>query len=1207
MIPNPHLVNWLIHISHPRSFLVPERERVAAPLKGPWRWIAAVFHTSNSEFIEKCGLDAYFFLRYLRMLLKIFVPLTLLLTPILICLNAVDGKGGHFTTAAPLNNSAVWTNVTGLNQLAWGNVKPTNTNRYWGHFICAVIVVAYCCYVFFDELKGYVRLRQAYLTSPQHRLRASATTVLVSAIPRKWCTVEALDGLYDVFPGGVRNIWINRNYDELNEKVQRRSNIARWLEDAQTNLIKNAKKAQMKKVAKEAKEAGQMQSKAEKKQEKKDQDQKAAAMAEASGGKSTNDPHQVHQTVSEEVYEPSSRSDSPRRTNRLGAIPIPVVGRGFEAVGAGITTVGKTLLGGFKTVGRGVENTVITSQGFQTASEEDLYSQIQNNQSPISSHDGAPASSPDLEDCEADIRSVSPNQHIHREHHQDRPISREKDEHVLSRPQTAASDHIVNTIPLHGKSKWAPWRNDRNKISIPAPFPHGYNQNPDPNAGTREPPKQFWEFWRKPIPPEEYSAAYNDDYDTNDDEALWKKYLKPEERDTMRLPIGGIDALWWIPFVGKKVDTIEYCRQELARLNLEIEEDQKDPHKYPLMNSAFIQFNHQVAAHMACQSVSHHTPMQMAPRAVEIAPSDVIWSNMSVKWWERWVRTGLIIVVVFWLIVGWVPAVAITGFLANLDSLSHTAPWLGWVQSIPTAVSSIIQGILPATLLAILLILLPIILRILARIQGVPTGTAIELSVQWYYFTFLFVQVFLVVSLSSSFTNILANLNSSITIQFIPTLLADNLPTAANWFFGYIFLQACSVSAGVLARLGALFGWFVLGSIFDNTARQKWARQVNLPQVQWGTFYPVYTNFACIGLIYCTIAPLMSFFLLLTFSIFWFVYRYQTLYITKFTQDTGGLLFPQAINQLFVGLYVMEVCLFGLFLLVQGVDPRTGMPMGTPCQGQAILIFVVFIFTIIYQVLLNHSFGPHLQYLPITLEDDAVIQDEEFARAQDKRLHLGEDEDENLEDALEARERRSQEEDHIAEAADKQDTEKRFSRRLHRSDLNPLSYVPGAMSNVVRGGWINRNNQPQVKSTGNWAEEGRKKRAVDVNAGVERLMRQHRLRVAARKDKEGGHDDTAGIADALFAGINDEIEDLTAEERDILIQRAFQHEALRAKRPVIWIPRDELGVSDDEIARTKKFSDNIWISNEHTSLDSKARVVYRKSPPDFSQLDLIQL
>lgn len=1187
-----------------------------------------VFETGNSEFIQKCGLDAYFFLRYLRMLLKIFVPLTFLLGPILICLNVVGGKGDNFALGIYAQNDSwnhAWDNVTGINQLAWGNVRPTNTNRYWGHCICAVIVVGYCCYVFFDELQGYVKLRQAYLTSPQHRLRASATTVLVSAIPKKWCTAEALEGLYDVFPGGIRNIWINRNFDELNEKVQTRDSIARTLESAQTNLIKMAKKAQLKQAAKTANSTGHKQTKAEKKQELKNQDEMAAAMAETGAGQSTNNPHQVHQTVEEDSDDSSSRSSSVSGNGRRKPlIPIPIVGRGIEAVETGIVSVGKTLFGGLKSVGRGVEDTVNTTQGLQTTSRENLTQQStpdrrNANRSALPQYDGAATSSLELEHDPIELRAISSQKdHFNRprktqNHPKDQAITEKRDSNESSRPQSAAtSDHIVHKVPLHGKSKWAPWRIDHNKIDVPAPYPHGYSSNPQPGLGTRPPPKKFWEVWRKGPESEEYPDAYDKGHDANEGDALWKKYLKTSERETMRLPIGGIEALSWLPFVGRKVDTIDYCRAELARLNLEIEQDQKDPKKYPLMNSAFIQFNHQVAAHMACQSVSHHTPMQMAPRAVEISPKDVIWSNMSITWWQRWLRTVLVLVLVFWLIVGWAIPVAFTGVLSNLDSLAGFVPWLKWVAAIPTPVKSIMQGILPAALLALLLILLPIILRALARLQGVPTGTATELSVQWYYFSFLFVQVFLIVTLSTSLPKILSSLNASISIGFVPNILATNLPSAANYFFNYIFLQACSVSAGVLAQVGALFGWFIMARIFDSTARQKWQRQVDLPQVQWGTFFPVYTNFACIGLIYCTVAPLMLIFLLITFGLFWFVYRYQTLYITKFSHDTGGLLFPKAINQLFVGLYVMELCLFGLFLLVTGANPETGEPGGTPCSGQAIVMIIVFIMTVVYQVLLNHSFGSLLQYLPITLEDDAVIQDEEFARSQDKRLNLGDeddDDDEDLNEVLRAKKShsREREEDLLEEAADAEEVEKHQSRKLHRADLNPLK-ASGAMTKVIRGGWANRN-KPHRKTSesANWNIEDRKKPAVDVNSDMNKMIRQHRLRNIARKDKENGHNATAGIADALFAGINDEIEDLTPEERDILIRRAFQHEALRARRPVIWIPRDDLGISDDEIIRTKRFSDHIWISNEHTGLDGKARVVYRKSPPDFSQLDLIAL
>ena len=73
---------------------------------------------------------------------------------------------------------------------------------------------------------------------------------------------------------------------------------------------------------------------------------------------------------------------------------------------------------------------------------------------------------------------------------------------------------------------------------------------------------------------------------------------------------------------------------------------------------------------------------------------------------------------------------------------------------------------------------------------------------------------------------------------------------------------------------------------------------------------------------------------------------------------------------------------------------------------------------------------------------------------------------------------------------------------------------------------------------------------------------------------------------------------------------------MRAKRPVVWIPRDRLGVSDDEIKRAKKMSTvmvdgiektNIWMSNEGVALNGRGKVVFRRSPPDFSNVDLIVL
>ncbi|MCJ1384779.1 hypothetical protein MMC17_007897 [Xylographa soralifera] len=994
--------------SQPRTYLVPEKQRTEPPPKGIWRWIIPVYRTSKVEFVQKCGLDAYFFLRYLWLLLKIFVPSAAVILPVLLPINYVGGKGPNFATGI-YSNATTWNNVTGLNQFAFGNVRPDETNRYWAHLILAVGVIVWSCWVFFDELKDYIKLRQAYLTSPQHRLRASATTVLVSGIPKEWCTAKALDGLYDVFPGGIRNIWINRKFDDLNAKIKLRNKLALSLESGETNLVQNAKKAQMKKAKEEAKKAGKKQTKEEEKQEKKKIDEKASAVANLDGV-SAGDPHQVRHNIREILSDRGrqhSRDETKNQVHKRRLVPIPLVGQGIDAVGHGLGNIGKTVLGGFRTVGKEVDERLNTTNGFVPPEDGEFATQLQTTGGYEPPEDKTVAIQHDSEDEEG--RS---------DHH-----IRDSASTVVQRRESDA-------------------RSDK---------------------------------------------SYNED---DDDDALWRRYLKPKDRDTMRLPIFGWTWMISLPLIGKKVDTIYYCRKEIARLNVEIEEDQGNPEKFPLMNSAFIQFNHQVAAHMACQSVTHHMPKQMAPRMVEISPDDVIWDNMSITWWESYIRTVVVLVLIIGLVIGWAIPVSFTGTLSQIQYLSQTLSWLSWLQRVPAVILAVIQGLLPQLLLALLLLVLPIILRLLAKNQGVPTGMAVEISVQKFYFGFLFVQVFLIVSISTTITTVVAQIAAS--PQSIPAILAENIPKAANYFFSYLILQALSVSAGALLQVGELLSWFILGPLLDGTARKKWARQMNLPTTQWGTFFPVFTNLAAIGFIYAVISPLILIFNVITFGLFWIAYRYNSLYVTKFRSDTGGLLFPTAVNQLFVGLYFMEASLIGLFFLVTNADANGNATSNTPCKPQAIIMIIVLCLTVVYQILLSQNFSPLYRYMPITLEDDAVERDGEFARAQE----------------------------------------------MHSMDEE-------------RG-----NNDHRPTSSG---------------ANVEGL------------------------------------EDLTPAERDFLVQRAFQHEALRAKRPVVWIPRDDLGVADDEVYRTQRTSKHIWISDQYTALDSKARVVYRRSPPDFSEVDLIDL
>jgi hypothetical protein len=1166
----------------------------------------------DREIIRKCGLDAYFFLRYLQTLLVIFIPIALVVIPVLVPLNYIGGMGRDVVTNATENAT---TNPnpnipTGLDTLAWGNVSPKQQHRRWGHLILALGVILWVCGVFFTELKVYVKIRQDYLTSAEHRLRASANTVLVSSIPDKWLSEEALRGLFDVFPGGIRNVWLTRDFTPLLAKIQERGGVHAKLESAESEMIRAAKRKQLQ----QAKEGGgiiqrlRTENRAGRAERAKAQDEEARRRAETAGGLSANTPH-LPQGVHEAIGEDDDKSDadmtdiqegdSEEEKRQAHRNPLAKIGHGLgRGVGKGAAVIGGAglgLIGGAKAVRRGLDDELDKTAGFDFAS---------------AAHRRGPASTTtaDPDSPSRDYMTVDEDDRPKNSFASEAPLTKNPQQHAhsssnasdLNAKETADPRSFGNTtrratnideMIVTDKTRWYQfWKPPTG--SYASPIPQGCDTGEYPWKSEK---KKFWQvvkdsipFLGPSVPPVEYPTAYTHDYTKQpEDDAEWRKWLKPEERPHHRVANFKWTPSWLpaLPLVNKKTDTIYWCRAELARLNMEIEEDQQHPERYPIMNSAFIQFNHQVAAHMACQSVTHHIPKQMAPRMVEISPDDVLWDNMAISWWSEWARRGIVLALVTGMIILWAFPVAWTASLSQIDALVREYSWLEFLvenEIINNAIKAI-AGVLPALVLAVILALVPMVLGLLAAFQGSKTGSQKTETIQIYYFVFLFVQVFLVVSIASGTFQTLANISKDVTST--PNVLAENLPKAANYFFAYMILQALSTSSGTLLQIGTLLVWYVWARIVDNTARAKWTRNTKLPVVQWGSFFPVYTNFACIALIYSIVAPLIALFAIITFSLLWVAHRYNMLYVTRFKTDTGGVLYPRAINQTFTGLYVMELCLIGLFFLA---EDETGKNV---CFPQGIIMVIALIFTIIYQYVLNSSFGPLLRYLPITFEDEAVLRDEAFQRAQSRRLGLLPDDDEATSLTRPGTAGTSAADDIELEKLSHGNPNGGGGGRNH----NRTNSVLGRFAPVNKG----------IAHASTWAARGGKQIRAATFGKAEGS-----LRTAAQYRKQRRQKDLESqraMGDALYGGYCDVIEDLTPGERDVLVRKAFQHSALRARRPVVWIPRDDIGVSDDEIRRTNEFSGWLPITNEGTALDSRVRILYGKNPPDFSEVDLINL
>jgi hypothetical protein len=580
---------WAKRIYQPRSFLVPVKQRIKPPPPNPVKWIATLFSIKEDpEVLQKAGMDAYFFLRYLGMCLKIFVPLAIIVIPILIPLNYSHGKANNTINGVEYH-------VVGLDTLAWSNISPLNTNRYWAHLFLAILVVVWVCFIFYQELNHYIIKRGQYLSSLGHSMKASSRTVLIQDIPDNICNEEALDNIYGDFPGGIRRIWINRDFTKLVNKDKIRRKYEDMLENAETDMLRKAMKQ---------------------------------------SGKT-----EIHREAS-----PIQEEES--------------------------------ILPGTN----GISNT-------------------------------------DADQPKSDIEI-----------------------------QTACQKDLEHDM----KTK-----------------------------------------------------------------AVWTKYIEPKHRPTMRIPQINHSIAAKLPLVGRfftvNVDTIYYCRRELARLNKEIDMDTEEPSAYPLNKSAFIQFNSQKAAHLACQSVADIAPSHMRRRIVEISPGDINWPSLNLTWRQRYARLVGFLAFFFLLVFMFGVISFFTGILSKASSLANSTSWLQWINTLPSWLLSFIQGTLPPLIQVIVLSgPLPILIRLLTnRTRGASTGQEGERSLQLWYFIFLIFELFIIPTISSSLTGIVTQLIHS--PASVPNILATNLPTAANYYFSFLIVQALSLSATSILQTIRLFKYYVIG------------------------------------------------------------------------------------------------------------------------------------------------------------------------------------------------------------------------------------------------------------------------------------------------------------------------------------------------------------------------------------------------------------
>lgn len=365
--------------------------------------------------------------------------------------------------------------------------------------------------------------------------------------------------------------------------------------------------------------------------------------------------------------------------------------------------------------------------------------------------------------------------------------------------------------------------------------------------------------------------------------------------------------------IGEKVDTLNYGAERLGELNKSIKKGQAEHNVNPQIPSVFIEFPSQLELQRAYQAIPFNKDFKRTKRFTGIAPDDVIWSNLALTRNKRYLKKTIASTVLTLTIIFWCIPVAVVGAISNINFLTEKLPWLDFINNMPSQLMGIITSLLPVVALAILMSLIPPFIKKMGKVAGCITVQQVNSYCQNWFFAFQVVNTFLACALGSSAASSVQSIINNPTSAM--TLLASELPKSSNFYLSYLCLYGLVFSSRALANVVGLALSKVLGRILDKSPRAKWTRYTTLGRPDFSVLYPSFQLICLIALTYSIIAPLVLGFSAISFFLIFFAFLYTLIYVLHPVQtDARGRAYATALFQLFVALYVAEVLVLALFV-----------------------------------------------------------------------------------------------------------------------------------------------------------------------------------------------------------------------------------------------------------------------------------------------------
>ena len=225
--------------------------------------------------------------------------------------------------------------------------------------------------------------------------------------------------------------------------------------------------------------------------------------------------------------------------------------------------------------------------------------------------------------------------------------------------------------------------------------------------------------------------------------------------------------------------------------------------------------------------------------------------------------------------------------------------------------TSFVNGYLPVIFLLGLIVILPVIFELVAvRYERRKTFHDTQASMLSRYFYYQLANVYVSVTAGSIIKSLADILDHPSNIL---GLLGESLPTMVGYFVALLVTKIMAGLPMVFLRFGALFRMLILRllSSKDKVTQRELDWVYRLENVQYGWEFPSQLLVVVIMFIYAIICPVI-----LPVGLIYFVgaltmYKKQILYVYSPVYESGGAMFPIAVQRTLFGLVCGQMTLLG--------------------------------------------------------------------------------------------------------------------------------------------------------------------------------------------------------------------------------------------------------------------------------------------------------